>query len=137
MNLPVRSRGFTWMEVGLLVTISALVVALVKINRESSLIICTDEQRVWADLNTLKVSLDLYQRSTGDYPTAAQGFQALVSEPEAKPNGWRKMFEAVPNDPWGNPYVYERPGKKHPDSYDIYSAGKDGQLGTPDDIWPK
>jgi len=107
------------------------------INVTNTCIISDGANPAEADLSTLKVALYLYQRGTGDYPTAAEGFQALVTEPEAKPNGWRRIFEAVPKDRWGNPYLYERPGKKHPESYDIYSAGKDGQPGTPDDIWPK
>ncbi|MBI4649979.1 type II secretion system protein GspG, partial [Candidatus Desantisbacteria bacterium] len=34
----------------------------------------------------------------------------------------------IPNDPWGNPYLYVSPGVNNPD-YDILSYGKDGQEG--------
>jgi general secretion pathway protein G len=34
---------------------------------------------------------------------------------------------SVPNDPWGNPYVYKQPGERDP--YEIRSLGSDGQEG--------
>lgn len=37
----------------------------------------------------------------------------------------------APNDPWGNPYVYERLGTR---KIRISSKGPDGKLGTPDDV---
>ena len=37
-------------------------------------------------------------------------------------------------DPWGKDYIYVYPGQKNPNSYDLYSAGPDGQPGTEDDI---
>ena len=40
----------------------------------------------------------------------------------------------LPNDPWGNPYVYECPGKNNVSSYDIMSMGPDGRAGSEDDI---
>jgi len=33
----------------------------------------------------------------------------------------------VPNDPWGNPYVYKQPAERAP--YEIRSLGADGQEG--------
>jgi len=33
------------------------------------------------------------------------------------------------NDPWGNPYFYQR----HGDSYDLRTLGADGEFGTTDD----
>src|SRR5579859_62838 len=38
----------------------------------------------------------------------------------------------APNDPWGNPYVYERQGTR---KIRISSKGPDGKLGTPDDVF--
>ena len=36
------------------------------------------------------------------------------------------------NDMYGNPYYYQR----FEDTYDLFSLGKDGKLGTEDDIYP-
>ena len=44
------------------------------------------------------------------------------------------FLDSVPEDPWGNPYVLERDGSK----IRIYSWGEDGQEGTGDDlVYPK
>jgi hypothetical protein len=37
-------------------------------------------------------------------------------------------------DPWGNLYRYTHPGKRNPDTFDVWSIGPDGQDGTADDI---
>jgi general secretion pathway protein G len=37
----------------------------------------------------------------------------------------------VPNDPWGQPYVYRFPGTNGMD-YDLYSLGPDGREGNDD-----
>ena len=136
MNPPVRSRGFTLMEIMLVVMIIALLASLAIYNF-GDLFGNAQEKKAKADLNAFKIALLTYRGNTGNYPTTAQGLQALVTQPEEKPPTWRKVMEELEKDPWGNAYAYERPGKKYPDSYDIYAAGKDGQLGTPDDIWPK
>ncbi|MEP7365654.1 MAG: type II secretion system protein GspG [Acidobacteriota bacterium] len=51
--------------------------------------------------------LETYRVDTGEYPTDAQGLQALrVAPPGVK--GWQGPYlpKAVPLDPWGNPYRY-------------------------------
>lgn len=41
-------------------------------------------------------------------------------------------------DSWGNPLYYVCPGKKNPDSFDLYSAGPDGKVGdTGKALWTK
>jgi general secretion pathway protein G len=49
---------------------------------------------------------------------------------------WRGPYlkKGIPADPWGNPYVYNYPGKNNPDGYDIMSMGPDGRVGGGDDI---
>lgn len=44
--------------------------------------------------------------------------------------GDQDFLETVPEDPWGNPYVLERDGSR----LRIFSWGEDGQEGTEDDI---
>jgi general secretion pathway protein G len=83
------------------------------------------------------VALISYRGNTGNYPTSAEGLQALVTPPDPKPPTWRKVMDDLEQDPWGYSYAYERPGKRHPDSYDIYSLGPDGKAGTEDDVWAK
>lgn len=74
-------------------------------------------------------------------PTTEQGIKALVERPSSEPvpERWTQLLEEVPKDPWGQEYKYRYPATKSKKPYDIYSAGKDGQEGTDDDIgnWKK
>ena len=75
--------------------------------------------------------------SPGDYPSTAEGLQALIAAPASKAEQWHGPYfsdSKIPLDPWGEPYVYHYPGVHNPKSYDIYSKGPDKQDGTADDI---
>jgi hypothetical protein len=78
---------------------------------------------------------------TGDYPTQAQGLEALRTKPEGVDSSvWRGPYlgKEVPKDPWGNNYVYVFPGKNNKLHFDLYSLGEDGLSATegndPDDV---
>src|SRR4051794_14030889 len=92
---------------------------------------------VRADIQSIGTQLMEYEAMNGFYPTTEQGLQALVSqaESEPRPQRWYQFFKEVPKDPWGTTYVYRCPGIKHPDRYDLYSAGPDRQPDTADDDW--
>jgi general secretion pathway protein G len=81
-----------------------------------------------AQIDALEKSLDQFRLDTGHYPTMEEGLAALVTRPtsEAKWDG-PYLKKNVPQDPWGNPYVYRIPGEHS--EYDLLSYGKDGQLG--------
>jgi type II secretion system protein G len=85
------------------------------------------EIRVAADIQGISTQLKLYERMNGLYPTTAQGLQALVTQPDTnpRPTRWYQLYREVPKDPWQNNYIYVCPGIKHPESYDLYSAGPD------------
>jgi general secretion pathway protein G len=74
-------------------------------------------------------SLDLFFMDAGRYPNAKEGLSALVRRPAGLDtwNGPYLKGGSVPNDPWGNPYVYRAPGSHGP--YDIVSYGSDGREG--------
>ena len=81
-----------------------------------------------AQIDALEKALDQYRLDTGHYPPMDQGLNALFIRPpnEAKWDG-PYLKKTVPNDPWGNPYVYRIPGQHG--EYDLMSYGKDGQPG--------
>ena len=85
-------------------------------------------------ISSLEQALDAFEVDNGYYPRSG-GLDALLAQPNNAPN-WKGPYlpKAVPNDPWGNPYSYEYPGKHNPNGYDLWSAGPDGQSGTDDDI---
>jgi general secretion pathway protein G len=92
-----------------------------------------------ANINTLKTNLIQYRMRAGRYPTTAQGLQALITRPTTgpQPMSWSKVINQIPLDPWGHPFIYLCPGRLHPDSFDIWSAGPDGIPGTDDDVIPE
>jgi general secretion pathway protein G len=87
-----------------------------------------------ADMNSIKTALLMYRQTTGRYPTTAQGLNALVVNPGV--DHWRQAMETLVKDCWGVEYQYVCPGIKKPNTYDIFSAGKDMQPNTPDDVYP-
>ncbi len=95
------------------------------------------DMRVRADIQAISTQLKLYESVNGFLPTTEQGLQALVTPPQSdpKPTRWYQLFKELPQDPWSNNYVYLSPGRKNPDSYDLYSAGPDRKPDTADDNW--
>ena len=64
------------------------------------------------------------------YPSTAEGLAALTA-----PKGNVQPFmTAIPEDAWGNDYVYIYPGTQNPGGFDLMSYGKDGVQGGGDDI---
>ncbi len=127
-------RGFTLIELLLVLVILATLAAVVvpKFTRRSQ------EARITAarvDIANLGVALASFEIDTGRYPTTEEGIRALVEEP-AGIKGWHDPYieRGVPNDPWGNLYVYRCPGQHNTSGYDLHSFGPDGQDGGGDDI---
>jgi general secretion pathway protein G len=137
MSSSAKVKGFTLLEIMIVVAIIGILVSL-GIYKTVGHLDTAREARVQSDLQTLKTQLAMYESRNGFYPTTDQGIKALVSEPttDPKPAHWSQLFESVPKDPWDNDYIYRCPGTRHPDKYDVFSAGKDRTPDTADDIWP-
>jgi len=125
-----RSRGFTLVEIMVVVVIIGILGALVV----PKLLGRTGESRVTAakvDIATMMQALKLYKLDNQRYPTTEQGLIALTTKPTAgpAPNGWKQggYIEKLPKDPWGNAYQYLSPGLKG--EIDVFSYGADGQPG--------
>jgi len=83
-------------------------------------------------IETFGTALDAYRLDNGSYPTSAQGLGALWERPTiSPPANWKAPYlrKAIPQDPWGNAYVYVSPGRVNPQSYDLLSYGADGRVG--------
>jgi len=85
------------------------------------------EVRVKADTAAIMTQLRTYEASNLMLPTSEQGLRALAERPTSEPipKRWRQLYQKPPEDPWGMPYQYRYPGKKNPNSFDIYSYGPD------------
>ena len=83
-------------------------------------------------MELLGVALDSYRLDNGNYPVTAQGLEALMVRPSRQPApmNWRGPYlrKAVPNDPWGKPYVYASPTRGG-ESFELRSLGRDGAEG--------
>jgi general secretion pathway protein G len=86
-----------------------------------------------------KAALDAYKVDNGDYPKGSNGLVELVQQPSGATNWHGPYLDRIPIDPFGKPYIYECPGRHNTNSYDLFSAGPDGRIGTEDDIgnWQK
>lgn len=131
-----RKAGFTLLEIMLVVVIIGILAGTIAI-RVVPRIAFAKQKRAEADIATLSNSLEEYYMHAGEYPTTEQGLRALIEKPTIPPipKVWRGPYiRKLKNDPWGEPYRYKCPGDHNPDSFDLWSAGKDRQDGTSDDI---
>ncbi|GMW02737.1 MAG: type II secretion system protein GspG [Candidatus Hydrogenedentota bacterium] len=116
------NSGFTLLELLLVMVIIGILAGAVAVGvagrgREAR------ETRAKSDLSTYQRMIEAYALENNDqYPKALND---LV-------NGKKQYVVQIKNDPWGRPYGYKTPGKNRP--YDLFTAGMDGQAGTPDDI---
>ena len=131
-----QERGFTLLEIMLVVTIIGLLMAAAIFKMAPALNVAKDT-RVRADISNLRTMLLSYNGTNGFYPTSDQGLKALVNRPDGEPvpNRWSQLMDSVPTDPWGKEYVYRCPGSKNPNGYDLFSAGPDRIPDTADDDW--
>src|SRR6204780_2450766 len=99
--------GFTLVEILVVITIIGLIMAIVGPRVLNYL----GESKVKAariQIESLSSALDLYYLDSGRYPGTSEGLAALVQRPgnTAEWNGPYLKGAAVPNDPWGHPYMY-------------------------------
>ena len=122
-----RSKGFTLLELLVVIVIIGLLAGYVA-PRYFGQVGRSEVQVARAQIESLEKALDQFRLDTRHYPTAEQGLDALMVKPANETN-WTGPYlkKAVPNDPWGRPYVYRVPGSKT--DYDLYSLGKDGKPG--------
>jgi general secretion pathway protein G len=128
----IDTRGFTLIELMVVIVILGILAMYIgpKLMGRPE-----EAKRVKAkmDIASLETALKLYKLDNGMYPSTEQGLQALVEPPETGnvPRKWRDggYLEKgkVPNDPWGNEFVYLSPGLNG--DFDIISYGADGSPG--------
>lgn len=124
------SSGFTLIEivvaVAILAILSSIVVLKVIGNVETAAI-----TKAKADIQALASALNIYKLQNFDYPSTDQGLRALIEKPAGQPEAanWQNggYIERLPKDPWNRDYQYLNPGQHG--EFDVYSLGKDGQLG--------
>lgn len=125
--------GFTLVELMVVLVIIGLLSTVVIIN------VLPSQDRAMvdiarADISRLEQALEMFKADQLSYPTTDQGLDALVTppadlrRPDRFPEGG--YVRRLPDDPWGNPYLYLYPGEQG--VMDIYSLGADGRPGGED-----
>jgi len=111
-----KTRGFTLIEVMVVVVIlsilAAIIVPKVMDRPDTARLV-----KAQADIRAIESALNLYRLDNFNYPSTGEGLEALVP----------KYIERLANDPWGNSYLYLSPGL-HGDM-DVYTLGADGLQG--------
>ena len=121
------TRGFTLIEIMVVVVIIGLLAAIVAPNLIGN-IDRAAVTRAKADIRTIDNALNLYRLDNFRYPSTDEGLQALVTNPgESSAPNWKQYLRNVPSDPWKHEYQYVSPGQ-HGD-FDVFSFGADGQEG--------
>jgi general secretion pathway protein G len=121
-------RGFTLVEILVVITIIGLIMALVG-PRVLNYLSESKAKAAKIQIESFSTALDLYFLDVGRYPSSSEGLAALVQRPGGIQtwNGPYLRSATVPNDPWNRPYIYRSPGEHG--AYDIISYGADGQEG--------
>ena len=124
------SRGFTLIEVLVVIVILGILAALIV----PRVMDRPDQARAVAaksDIAAIMQGLKLYRLDNGMYPTTDQGLMALVRKPERGdiPRNWKSggYLERLPKDPWESDYQYLNPGIRG--EVDVFSLGRDRQPG--------
>ncbi|WP_425616413.1 type II secretion system major pseudopilin GspG [Anatilimnocola sp. NA78] len=126
-----RRRGFTLMEVLLVLAIlvilgSIVTVSVIRMQRTAYI------DAAKSQLQIFDAAITQYQLHIGTVPS---DIEALVSLPQDIPNQakWQGPYlgKQLPSDPWDQPYQYEM---INDESFHIFSSGPDRQPQTDDDI---
>jgi len=128
MNYRKNQKGLTLIELMVVITIIALIGAIVgpQVFKQLG---GARSKTAKAQIEDLGASLDLFYLDAGRYPDTNEGLQALVQSPAGMEqwNGPYMKKNKIPKDPWGQDYHYQSPGEKGP--YDLYSYGRDNAPG--------
>jgi general secretion pathway protein G len=124
--------GFTLIEllvvIAIIATLAAVIAPAVFRNVGDSKTAAARSQ-----VEAFAMALGAYRLDNDVYPSTDQGLEALRTTPVAgePPRRWRGPYlsKVLAPDPWGRAWVYVSPGRANPESFDVYSLGRDGRIG--------
>ena len=123
-------KGFTLLELLIVIVIMGLLTSLVSFTL-IPILNDANVQTAKTDIKKIEQAMLMFKINQGSYPTQQQGIKSLnenpgnLKKPDKYPSGG--FINKLPEDPWGNDYVYIYPGRYG--EFDIISYGADGQPG--------
>jgi general secretion pathway protein G len=121
-------RGFTLVEILVVITIIGLIMSLVG-PRVLNYLSDSKVKAAKIQIQSFTSALELFYLDAGRYPSTSEGLTALVKSTGGL-SAWNGPYlkgGQLPNDPWGKPYIYRSPGEHSP--FEITSYGADGVEG--------
>lgn len=125
-----KKKGFTLLELMVVLVILGALIGLIAPN----ILGRSDDAKISVaktQMSNIISALNFYKLDNGNYPSTAQGLQALVSKPSGFPEAknWKSdgYMPKIALDPWGNEFIYISPGSEG--DFDLLTLGKDGQEG--------
>lgn len=125
-----KRAGFTLIELMVVIVILGILAGLIVPRLTDK----PDKARVVKakmQIENLAMAVKQFKLDNGFFPSTEQGLQALVEKPgvgqaprDYPENGY---ISQIPEDPWGNEYVYIYPGEH--EEFDLFSLGADGEQG--------
>lgn len=125
-----KQAGFTLLELMIVIVILGILGAIVApqfMDEPHKARVVQAEMQI----ENLSTAVKKFYLDNGFYPTTEQGLEALVEKPRLGKiprnyphNGY---ISKLPEDPWGNPYVFVSPAEES--DFVIISLGADGEEG--------
>ena len=128
MNNAIRCRhraqhsGFTLIEILVVMAIIGMLAVMVApniFNQQAG----AQRDAALSQIASLEAALDAYRLDVGQYPDSLDG----LLENDSGRAAWNGPYlrREVPQDPWGNDYIYEADDR----SFSLVSYGPDGERG--------
>lgn len=125
-----KRAGFTLIELMVVIVILGILAGLIVPRLTDK----PDKARVVKakmQIENLAMAVKQFKLDNGFYPSTEQGLKALVEKPGVgeSPRDYPEdgYISKIPEDPWGNDYVYVYPGEH--EEFDLFSLGADGEQG--------
>lgn len=128
MDATRKRRGFTLIELMLVMVILAILAAIVVPKFAGR----SEQAKIAAaktDIAGIESALELFEVDNGRYPSSDEGLAALMDAPSGMKNWKGPYLKRLSPDPWGQAYNYRYPGTHTTNGYDLYSYGPEGREG--------